>query len=279
MKSERFKSAVRRLVPREVRNWARSPRKAFHWFWMNARFKLGFLHQMEIAEGHVLLCHPLAYAAAQRAQVGDPEQAAEFHQFVALCRPGMLLFDIGASFGIFSLACGQLGGEALALDPSQIATKMISTQLKLNGLLNCVHVLQTAVGDSEGWIEMLSSGIYSDGYFRVEPGRDHRELRSVPITTVDHLSERFGEPTHLKIDVEGYEAAVIRGARRVLECSSPLVFLELHNEMIRSSQGEATAPAKELLRFGYKMYSVHGIPLTLEEALRPPICRILAKRS
>lgn len=217
MEREKLKSAVRALVPREVRNWVRFSQKIFHWIWMNARFTFGFREHLQIAEGHTLLCHPLAYEVAQKAQVDDPVQSAEFHQFISLCRPGMLLFDIGASFGVFSLICGQVGGKAVAIDPSHIAARMIATQLKLNNLKDRVEVLEAAVGDTEGSIEMLRPGIYSDGYLRFEVGRDSRELTRVPVTTVDHLTERYGQPSHLKIDVEGYEAAVIRGARRLLE--------------------------------------------------------------
>jgi len=189
----------------------------------------------------------------------------------------MFLFDVGASFGIFSLACARLGGKAIAIDPSRIATKMIAKQLKLNNLDDKIRILDSAIGDYDGTIEMLSSGIYSDGYYRYEPGRDRRELTRVPITTVDHLAERFGPPSHLKIDVEGYEAAVIRGARELLKRSSPLVFIELHNEMVLASGGDLTYCVNELLRLGYNIFSAYGTPLSVEQAVKPPICRVLAK--
>jgi FkbM family methyltransferase len=194
MERGKFKSAVRVLVPREVRNWVRSPQKAFHWISLNAQFALGLREKLQVAEGHTLLCHPLAYEAARKAQVDDPVQSAEFHQFVSLCRPGMLLFDIGASFGVFSLICGQIGGKAVAIDPSHIAARMITTQCKLNKLEDRIEVLEAAIGDAEGCIEMLSSGIYSDGYLRFEVGRDSRELTRVPVTTVDHLALRTTFP-------------------------------------------------------------------------------------
>src|SRR5438874_7989961 len=279
MQLEGIKSTIRVLVPRDVRNWMRSPTKAFTWPWQSARFRCGLNERIEISGGQSLLCHPVVYRAVQAAQIRDSEQAAEFHQFLSHCHPGMFLFDVGASFGIFSLACARLGGKAIAIDPSRIATKMIAKQLKLNNLDDKIRILESAIGDNDGTIEMLSSGIYSDGYYRYEPGRDKRELKRVPITTVDHLAERFGRPSHLKIDVEGYEAAVIRGARELLTQSSPLVFLELHNEMVFGSGGDVSFCVNELLKLGYTIFSVHGIPMRLEQALEPPICRVLAKRS
>ena len=110
-------------------------------------------------------------------------------------------------------------------------------------------------------------------------GRDLRELSRVPITTVDRLCEQFGYPSHLKIDVEGYEAAVIRGSRKLLEHFSPLVFLELHNEVVKEMDGDVAFCLNELISLNYKIFSVDGASLTVEGALRSPICRILAKRS
>jgi FkbM family methyltransferase len=277
MRLEGIKSIIRVLVPRGVRNWLRSPVKSLTWLWQSARFRCGFKNRLEISDRHSLLCHPLVYRAAQTAQVRDPEQSAEFHQFVLQCHPGMFLFDVGASFGIFSLACARLGGKAIAIDPSRIATKMIAKQLKLNNLNDSVRILESAIGDTDGTIDMLSAGIYSDGYYRYESGRDKRELLRVHVTTIDHLVERFGQPSHLKIDVEGYEAAVIRGARELLKRSSPLVFIELHNEMVRASGGDLTFCVNELLALSYKIFSAYGTPLSVEQALKPPICRVLAK--
>jgi len=276
MQLEGIKSAIRTLVPRGVRNWLRSPAKAFSWVWQSVRFGCGFVDRLEISDGQSLSCHPLVYRAAQTAQVRDPEQAAEFHQFVSYCHPGMFLFDVGASFGIFSLACARLGGKAIAMDPSPIATNMIAKQLKLNNLKDSVRIVEAAVGEVEGTIEMVSAGIYSDGYYRYESGRDKRELTSVPVTTLDSLAGRFGLPSHLKIDVEGYEAAVIRGARELLKRSSPLVFLELHNEMVHASSGDVAFCVHELLKLGYKIFSAYGTPLSVEQALKPPICRVVA---
>jgi len=276
MQSQGIKSAIRTVVPRDVRNWMRSPAKALTWLWQSALFRCGFTKSLLISDGQSLLLHPLAYRAAQIAQVRDPEQAAEFHQFLSYCHSGMFLLDVGASFGIFSLACARLGGNAIAIDPSRIATNMIAKQLRLNDLQDRVKVLGVAVGDKDGTIEMLNAGIYSDGYY-YESVRDRRELTIVPVTTLDHLAAHFGWPSHLKIDVEGYEAAVIRGARELLTQSSPLVFLELHNEMVLASGGDPAYCVNELLRLGYNLFSAHGAPLSAEQALKPPICRVLAR--
>jgi FkbM family methyltransferase len=187
MDNEAVKSVIRAVIPREARNWARSPMKSAGWVWNTARFKFG-LSKLQFSPDCSLVCHPLAYKSAYEAQVGDPEQCEEFRQFLRHCHAGMFLFDIGASFAIFSLACAKLGGRAVAVEPSGLATKIIAIQLRLNGLVGAVEVIQAAAGKSAGSIEMLSSGVFADGYYKVVSGRSKRETTRVEVTTIDDLS-------------------------------------------------------------------------------------------
>jgi FkbM family methyltransferase len=279
MQSEAVKSLVRAVIPREVRNWARSPRKSAGWLWRSARFRFGLIQELQISSECSLVCHPLAYKSAYMAQVCDPEQCEEFRQFLSHCHAGMLLFDIGASFGIFSLACAKLGGKAVAVEPSELAANMMATQLRLNSLVDAVDVIQAAAGETTGSIEMLSEGVFADGYYKVVSGRSKRETTRVDVTTVDDLSARFGTPSHLKIDVEGYEGAVLRGARQLLRKSSPLIFLELHNEMVAASGGDPTFALNELRTSGYEIFSTQSEAISDAQVLSYPICRILARRS
>jgi hypothetical protein len=148
----------------------------------------------------------------------------------------MLLFDMRGSFGLFSSRCAKLGGRAVAVDPSAIATRM-----------------------TVGSIEMLSSGVFADGFYRVAPKRNHREMTCVDVITIDNLSARLGVPWHLKIDAEGYEGTVLRGARKVLSRSSLMVFLELHDEMVAASGGGTSCPLRRTVEQRiHLLFSVWG---------------------
>jgi FkbM family methyltransferase len=191
----------------------------------------------------------------------------------------MLLFDVGANFGIFSLAAADVGGRAIAIEPSPIGVKMISAQAKLNDFTESVRVVTAAAGEAEGSLRMLSSGVFSDGYLSVVDGHHERETTVVEVTTLDVLVAKFGVPSHLKIDVEGYEEAVLRGGKRLLSESSPLIFLELHNEMVTASRGDPNFCLDELERLGYRIFTSNGYPIPKREALATPISRVLACRN
>src|SRR5271166_3974021 len=179
MGSELFKSVVRATVPRTVRNWLRSPSKSTQWLWDASRFYVGSTETLQLQPNWTLICHPHAYRVAYQAQIIDPEQRKEFQNFVVHCSCTMFLFDIGAHFGIFSLAAAHFGGKAIAVDPSSTATRMIETQAAINRLTSQIQVLRAAVSESPGVMEMLSSGVFSHGYLKVVKKRSKSELTQV----------------------------------------------------------------------------------------------------
>jgi FkbM family methyltransferase len=264
-------------VPRRARNWLRSPSKSIEWLWDSLCFTVGVTKELALLPGWALVCHPRVYKTLLRCQLTDPEQSGEFRNFVSYCDRSMCLFDIGASFGAFSFAAAHYGGTAVAVDPSPIAARLMRLQSRLNGYENNIRIVEACVGDTIGEAEMLSSGVFSDGYFRMAAGRLTTELTKTRAVTIDQLADQFGPPTHIKIDVEGYEAAVVRGAKRTLTRLAPLLFLELHNEMIRSEGGDPSCVLDDLAEMGYEMFSVGSVKIEPSAILQMPICRLVGK--
>jgi hypothetical protein len=94
--------------------------------------------------------------------------------------------------------------------------------------------------------------------------------------TVDQMVREFGVPTHIKIDVEGHEAAALRGARLTLSQFCPLLFLELHNEMVASKGGDPASALDEITQLGYITFGHDGKAITRADILARPIVRLLA---
>jgi len=210
--------------------------------------------------------------------VCDPEQQEELCHFASQCSPAMLLFDIGASFGVFSLTAAHFGGKSIAVDPSPIAARMINAQVALNGFEEWVRVLPVAVSDKKGDIGMLTSGVFSYGYFQATSNRPESELKRTATVTIDDLAQRFGPPTHIKIDVEGHELAVLRGARGTLRSSSPLMFVEIHNVMIAREGGDPVSVLNELDQNGYMSFFPGGEIVDRNNLLTKGVVRIVARR-
>jgi hypothetical protein len=87
-------------------------------------------------------------------------------------------------------------------------------------------------------------------------------------------------PTHIKIDVEGCEAAVLRGGRKTLsQPSGPLLFVEIHNEMVRLLGGDPRETLSLLRDFGYRTFTANDLPIDDEGILSEPLIRIMAKKA
>jgi FkbM family methyltransferase len=273
-----FTRVVRYLVPRSWRNWLRSPSRSLEWIWDNAKFSAGFTRTLRFTPDVTLTLHPRAFRAAYHNLVTDPEQSAEFKNFMAQCNSKMFLFDIGAHYGLFSLAAAGLRARAVAVEPSAEAIRMIARQVDLNHGQQMIRAVHAAVSDSRGSLKMLSSGAFSNGYFRLAVGRSPRELTEIQATTIDQLTAEFGVPTHIKIDVEGHEAAVVRGACETLRQYSPQLFLELHNELIAMDGGDPSEVVDELHGAGYGVFSLDGDRLERKAILGSPLRRVVAMR-
>jgi FkbM family methyltransferase len=276
-----LKGFVRATVPRSVRNWLRAPAKSLSWSWDETRFLFGARETVEIRPGFRLVCHPLAYRHSYFAQNDDPTQAAEFDGFVSRCTPRMILFDLGAHFGLFSLAALHYGGPeavAVAVDASPVAIRIINIQSRLNAVEKRLTALEACVCADEGVAEMVAVGPLANGYFTSPTADTANETTKTAAITLDGLTVKTGlTPTHVKIDVEGFEEAVLRGGRRLLQgASAPLLFFELHNELIRGAGRRPEAVLDLLDEFGYRAFDFQGLALSRERLLASPIIRFQA---
>ena len=282
MKAE-VKRVVRACTPRTLRNWLRSPGKSARWVLNEAKYAAGVRQEIEVRPGWRVRSHPSAYPYAYFNQTLDPEQAAEFDEFISACRPGMVLFDVGAHFGLFSLAALKFGGAdslAVAVDPSPTAARIMRIQSRLNGAGGRMKVVRACVGEQTGWSSMVATGVSGAGYFLSPSDHSGGELTRTPAVTLDQLAEQFdARPTHLKIDVEGSEASVLRGGRSLLpRAEAPLIFIELHNEIV-SARGESPAETVGLLKeYGYTNFSIEGSQVSEAFLLSRPLVRVTAAK-
>jgi hypothetical protein len=152
-------------------------------------------------------------------------------------------------------------------------------ECQLNGFENNIQVVEACAGEVIGEVELLSSGVFSDGYFRMTSGRSSRELTKTKAVTIDRLAEQLGAPTHIKIDVEDMKQRSSVAQKKTITNLSPLLFLELHNEMIRADGGDPARVLDDLAEMKYEELSINGVNADRDRILRMPICRLVARRS
>ena len=131
--------------------------------------------------------------------------------------------DVGASTGWFAIPFAKRGHNVIAFEPNARVATRLRDNCELNGVSITLH--QVAVSDQVGDVTFAHNARYpltSGG--SLEPSRARTTFEIVPRVTLDSVID---EPvTLLKIDVEGHERAVLRGAERIVERYRPALMLE-----------------------------------------------------
>jgi FkbM family methyltransferase len=191
----------------------------------------------------------------------SPEMVAELDAFLARAADRHRFLDVGACHGLFSLAFtqGRPGAEAVAVEPSPLAWTVLESNLRRNAGAR-VTPLQAAVGAAPGRLTMR----YSWHHLEASPeAAGDPAAVEIPLSTVDLLCAELGfRPDVMKVDVEGYELAVLRGARGILEGSRPLLFLEIHPARIVELGGSLQELTDLLSELGYRICGLEGSPVS-----------------
>lgn len=164
------------------------------------------------------------------AYYGDPARSATMDAFYArFVRPGALAFDLGAHVGDRVGSFLRLGARVVAVEPQPLCVRALRA---IYGGGDRVTIVEAACGDTEGTVALHVNSANptvstaSEGFVTAADGAPLWEGQEwdarieVPLTTLDSLIARFGLPAFTKIDVEGYEGAVLDGLSQPLPALS-----------------------------------------------------------
>jgi FkbM family methyltransferase len=199
-----------------------------NWLGRSLRWPLDRLPKemaMPILSGPLLARRWIVGAGIHRCWLGTYERQKQTAIKAHLER-GMVACDIGANAGFYSLLmAGAVGKEGLvyAFEPQPDNLNYLRRHLQLNGIRN-VLASDEAVADFVGEARFAANrGSYQ--------GRlDEDGQLCVPVVTLDHLfaTGRLQPADLVKIDVEGAELNVLKGARKFLKRFRPVIFLATH---------------------------------------------------
>jgi FkbM family methyltransferase len=157
---------------------------------------------------------------------------AETDVFRQLVKPGMTVVEAGANIGAHTvmLARACAPGRLIAFEPQQRAFQLLCANLTMNEVAN-VTAYPEALGAAAGVVELPLVDYGQPGNFgsvsprpaeaAAEPWREGLMVRLRPLVALDLPACHF-----LKVDVEGWEAGVLRGAARTIARCRPLLYVE-----------------------------------------------------
>jgi len=182
----------------------------------------------------------------------------EFDKQTALLRfvkPGMVVYDIGRrpDFTRYSSQARRESGRVYAFEPCPYEAHFLVDHVRINELAN-VRIVQAAVGERTGLVGMT----IDRGLTQNQICNHSNSVLTVPAVTLDRSG--LEPPDLIKMDVEGAESAVLKGAQATLHDARPVV--------CSASRAWATRRVCRILRASeYDIYSLKGQPMDQAAAI------------
>ncbi|MEI7801134.1 MAG: FkbM family methyltransferase [Bacteroidota bacterium] len=181
-----------------------------------------------------------------------------------LVKVGMTVFDIGANIGELTLNFEKrvgANGKIFSFEPSPVNFKKLSRNISLNeNLKNKITLMNLALGEKAVTAFLQTRDEHNLGMNSIaEAGVE------VQMKTLDHVvaENKIQQCSLIKIDVEGFELKVLKGATQTLQQFKPILFLELNQKLLQQ-QGDSVSSLINWLKIhNYKIVD----PIISEEEL------------
>jgi FkbM family methyltransferase len=172
----------------------------------------------------------------------DPEMAVACR----LLRPGVTAIDVGANNGLYTHAFARTGARVEAFEPQSACLHILRSYER--GRRN-VRVHDVALGDREGEAVLhvpRQNGVSVSGHARIGGVDGDAERQAVAVRTLDSFG--FPDVAVIKVDVEGHEAAVLRGAAETIRRWRPMLIVEIEQRHLAAPIASAF---EQVLSLGY----------------------------
>ncbi len=156
----------------------------------------------------------------------------ELMYFATCLTEGMVVVDGGANCGLYTVVAAKLVGNSglvLSFEPGAESFSVLERNVRLNRLGN-VHALRLALSDGERTTHLYHHR--GPNSYSLAPRAGTGLYEEVRTTTIDAMLARDGldRVDVLKLDVEGAEELVLRGANTVLRESRPMIIFEVYRD-------------------------------------------------
>jgi FkbM family methyltransferase len=208
------------------------------------------------------------YAAAYRLYKNVLDR--DFKALRRFVQKGSSVIDVGANVGVVSLAFSRWvgpSGRVLAIEPEKRNVQALQRAVESSEFGSNVTILQKVAADAPGQL-YLDINEANPGDHRLSP----RGIQVAAIT-LDQIINDLGwsNISLIKIDVQGAEPLVLRGAERILQTIKPPFFIEIFDQGLRGFDSSANELIRFMELYGYRPHLItrKGItPVTRHQVLK-----------
>ena len=158
------------------------------------------------------------------------QERFEAYLFRELLAPGSIVIDVGANFGLYTVLSAQAvspTGRVYAFEPAESAFNLLEENVRLNGLAEVVECYNLCIGASDGQTEFYLTEDTAFSGMAFTQRSPLLRTKKMPVRSIDSFLQEVGQSgiNALKIDVEGFEYAVLAGAMETIRNSPRIVIL------------------------------------------------------
>jgi FkbM family methyltransferase len=176
-------------------------------------------------------------------------------------RPGDVFVDCGANIGLWTLVAATTvapNGRVIAVEPNPVTAGRLEEHVSRNRLERTVTVLTAALGERSGSARLVPGEHHNVTRVAAGPG----EGFSVDVLSLDSAVEDCARVDGVKLDVEGSELDVIRGANQTLATHRPWIVVEFNTLVSAVRRPVDWSVHRHLTALGYRLQPLGQHPLT-----------------
>lgn len=253
----------------------------------NRYFYLGAeLAMVRLNSGHMLYVDPLDEHVSANIIAHGHWETHVHHAVLALIRPGFRIIEVGANIGYYTLTMADaVGAEGFvtAFEGNPRMAGLVQRSVLLNGYASRVHIVPKAALDQQGHIDFVVSRRNSGGGYvsiwEQNPYDDGETLKVEAVRIDDQDVERVDL---IRIDAEGSEPFILRGAEAVLK-TNPDIILCLEWSVIQMGSRTSVPDFVNWLDgLGFRFWKIDFdsrlIPMSLDDMIVSPAADVIAAR-
>jgi FkbM family methyltransferase len=191
--------------------------------------------------------------------IKDAYEECETELFKKLLRSGMVVVDIGANIGYYTLIAARLvgnGGRVYAFEPESANYELLTKSIEINGYKHVTHV-QKAVSNNNGKIKLFVSKISPvHPSFSEQNVPESGGFLEVETLTLDDFFENTvgsNKVDLIKMDTQGAEGLIIDGAEKVLRSNDLRIVMEFWPYGLRNIGSDPAELLYKLEDYGFKI--------------------------
>jgi len=174
-----------------------------------------------------------------------------FEKLTGEIRTAKTILDIGGNIGAFALLFEQLNPTATicTFEPHPVTFRRLADNLARNN--SKVQAFNCGLGDKKTQLKLYEIDAHNTGMNKLFAEEQDHPFVEIGIERLDECWADRGQIDLIKIDVEGFELAVLRGAGQLLQKYFPLLIIEIDDNNLRSNGSSARELIRFLLDLGY----------------------------